>query len=172
MTKYDIMYEALQSKVVSGELTVETAEYLNDVAFEMYSKEEVKEDTFTEGQVNHLNGSVIIPPYSPSGSDTMYSGKSGMPVPVVKSEIVVYDEKGKKKKININPAAAAAIGGAAAVGVGALTYKGVKKLKDNKVKKDVIKQQIKELEVKRDMAKSNKRKLELAKQIEELKASI
>ena len=32
MTKYDIILEALQNQVDSGELTFETAEYLNDVA--------------------------------------------------------------------------------------------------------------------------------------------
>ena len=41
MTKYDLIYEALQNQVDSGELTFETAEYLNDVAFEMYSDEEL-----------------------------------------------------------------------------------------------------------------------------------
>ena len=34
---YDAVYEALQDKVNSGELTLETAEYLNDIAYELYS---------------------------------------------------------------------------------------------------------------------------------------
>ena len=37
MTKYDIIFEALQDQVESGDLTVETAEYLNDIAYELYS---------------------------------------------------------------------------------------------------------------------------------------
>ncbi len=48
MTKYDLIYEALQNQVDSGELTFETAEYLNDVAFEMYSDEELDGVEFTE----------------------------------------------------------------------------------------------------------------------------
>ena len=43
MTKYDILYEALQSQYETGELTLETAEYLNDVAYELYSDEEFTE---------------------------------------------------------------------------------------------------------------------------------
>ena len=37
MTKYDVIYEELQEKVNAGELTLETAEYLNDVAYKMYA---------------------------------------------------------------------------------------------------------------------------------------
>ena len=37
MTKYEIMYEALQDKVNSGELTVEDAEILNDIVYERYA---------------------------------------------------------------------------------------------------------------------------------------
>ena len=37
MTKYEIMYEELQDKVNSGELTVEDAEILNDMAYERYA---------------------------------------------------------------------------------------------------------------------------------------
>ena len=36
LTKYEIILEALQDQVNTGELTFETAEYLNDVAYEMY----------------------------------------------------------------------------------------------------------------------------------------
>ena len=43
MTKYDIIFEALQDQVESGDLTVETAEYLNDIAYELYS-----DDMYTE----------------------------------------------------------------------------------------------------------------------------
>ena len=39
MTKYEIIYEALQEKVNSGELTVEDAEILNDIAYERYAKD-------------------------------------------------------------------------------------------------------------------------------------
>lgn len=45
MTKYDLVYEVLQEQVEIGDLTIETAEYLNDVAFEMYSDEEYIEKT-------------------------------------------------------------------------------------------------------------------------------
>ena len=48
MTKYEIILEALQNQVDSGELTFETAEYLNNVAFEMYSDEELDGVEFTE----------------------------------------------------------------------------------------------------------------------------
>ena len=43
MTKYDLIFEALQDQVESGDLTVETAEYLNDIAYELYS-----DDIYTE----------------------------------------------------------------------------------------------------------------------------
>ena len=39
MTKYEIMYEALQEKVNSGELTVEDAEILNDIAYDRYAED-------------------------------------------------------------------------------------------------------------------------------------
>ena len=55
MTKYDVIYEELQSQVESGDLTVETAEYLNDVAFEMYSDEELDDEEFTEAQKNYTH---------------------------------------------------------------------------------------------------------------------
>ena len=52
MTKYDVIYEELQSQVESGDLTVETAEYLNDVAYEMYGDDELDDEEFTEAQKN------------------------------------------------------------------------------------------------------------------------
>ena len=39
MTKYEIMYEELQDKVNSGELTMEDAEILNDMAYERYAED-------------------------------------------------------------------------------------------------------------------------------------
>ena len=42
MTKYDVLYEALQSQYETGELTLETAEYLNNVAYELYGDEMVE----------------------------------------------------------------------------------------------------------------------------------
>lgn len=53
MTKYDVIYEELQSQVESGDLTIETAEYLNDVAYEMYADEELDGDEFTEAMSNY-----------------------------------------------------------------------------------------------------------------------
>ena len=41
MTKYDVLYEALQEQVETGDITLETAEYLNDIAYELYSEEEI-----------------------------------------------------------------------------------------------------------------------------------
>ena len=51
LSKYDITLEALQNQVDSGELTFETAEYLNDVAFEMYSDIYIDGNEFTEADV-------------------------------------------------------------------------------------------------------------------------
>ena len=42
MTKYDIIFESLQEKVNSGELTVEDAEILNDVAYEKYGDDDTE----------------------------------------------------------------------------------------------------------------------------------
>lgn len=39
MSKYDIIYEVLQEQVETGDLSLETAEYLNDIAYDMYSTE-------------------------------------------------------------------------------------------------------------------------------------
>ena len=39
MTKYEIIYEELQSRVDKGELTVEQAEVLNDLAYDKYATE-------------------------------------------------------------------------------------------------------------------------------------
>ena len=48
MTKYDIIFEALQERINSGELTVEDAEILNDVAFEKYGDDDTKYEEVTE----------------------------------------------------------------------------------------------------------------------------
>lgn len=53
MTKYDVIYEELQSQVESGDLTVETAEYLNDIAYEMYGDDELDDEEFTEAMSNY-----------------------------------------------------------------------------------------------------------------------
>ena len=54
MTKYDILYEALQSQYETGEITLETAEYLNDVAYEMYSNEEFTEASRIAKEYNKM----------------------------------------------------------------------------------------------------------------------
>ena len=59
MTKYDVIYEELQSQVESGDLTVETAEYLNDVAYEMYGDDELDDEEFTEAQKNRTRQSYL-----------------------------------------------------------------------------------------------------------------
>ena len=51
MTKYEIMYEALQEKVNSGELTVEDAEILNDIAYERYAEDMTE---YTESSDNDM----------------------------------------------------------------------------------------------------------------------
>jgi hypothetical protein len=48
MTKYDIIFEQLQSKVNSGELTMEDAQILNDVAFEKYGEDDTEYEEVTE----------------------------------------------------------------------------------------------------------------------------
>lgn len=42
MTKYEIIFESLQEKVNTGELTLEDAEILNDVAYEKYAEDETE----------------------------------------------------------------------------------------------------------------------------------
>lgn len=48
MTKYDIIFESLQMKVETGELTIEDAQILNDVAFEKYGEDETEYEEVTE----------------------------------------------------------------------------------------------------------------------------
>lgn len=48
MTKYDIMFESIQEKVNSGELTIEDAQVLNEIAFEKYGDDDTEYDTVTE----------------------------------------------------------------------------------------------------------------------------
>ena len=48
MTKYDIIFESLQEKVNSGELTVEDAQVLNDVAYEKYGDDDTEYEEVTE----------------------------------------------------------------------------------------------------------------------------
>ena len=50
MRKYDIIFESLQEKVLSGELTMEDAEILNDVAYEKYGQDETEYEAITESQ--------------------------------------------------------------------------------------------------------------------------
>lgn len=51
MTKYEKIYEVLQEKVDNGEMSVEDAQQINDVAFEKYAYEpfDTDEDIFAEG---------------------------------------------------------------------------------------------------------------------------
>ena len=37
MTKYDVMFESLQERVNSGELSLEDAMVLNDISYEKYA---------------------------------------------------------------------------------------------------------------------------------------
>lgn len=56
MTKYDILYEAIQEQYENGELTLETAEYLNDVAYEQYHDVEyVDESELLSEAVEYLD---------------------------------------------------------------------------------------------------------------------
>ena len=48
MTKYEIMFEALQERVNSGELTIEDAQILNDVAYEKYADDDTEYEEVTE----------------------------------------------------------------------------------------------------------------------------
>jgi len=48
MTKYEIIFESIQDKVNSGELTMEDAKVLNDVAFEKYGDDETEYEEVTE----------------------------------------------------------------------------------------------------------------------------
>ena len=56
MTKYDIIFEELQYKVNSGELAVEDAQILNDLAYEKYSEESVTYDQYLESMEEELFG--------------------------------------------------------------------------------------------------------------------
>lgn len=56
MTKYDILYEAIQEQYENGDLTLETAEYLNDVAYEQYHDVEyVDESELLSEAVEYLD---------------------------------------------------------------------------------------------------------------------
>ena len=48
MTKYDIIFEELQVKVESGELSFEDAEILNELAFEKFGDDETEYEAITE----------------------------------------------------------------------------------------------------------------------------
>ena len=52
MTKYEIMFEALQERVNSGELTIEDAQILNDVAYEKYADDDTEYEEVTESSDN------------------------------------------------------------------------------------------------------------------------
>lgn len=56
MTKYDIIFEELQDKVDTGELTIEDARVLNDIAFEKYSNTEIEcTEASDEMEINELS---------------------------------------------------------------------------------------------------------------------
>ena len=48
MKKYDIIFNELQTKVESGELTLEQAETLNDIAYEKYADDDTEYEELTE----------------------------------------------------------------------------------------------------------------------------
>ena len=48
MTKYDIIFDELQVKVESGELTLEDAQILNEMAFEKFGDDETEYEEVTE----------------------------------------------------------------------------------------------------------------------------
>lgn len=54
MTKYEYLYESIQDQLDNGFISQETAEYLNDVAYEMYADEEYdgNDEEFTEAMSN------------------------------------------------------------------------------------------------------------------------
>lgn len=56
MSKYDIIFEELQNKVDSGELTVEDAQVLNDVAYEKYSEDDTEYEEVTESSEDDDEG--------------------------------------------------------------------------------------------------------------------
>lgn len=47
MTKYDLIFEALEELIECGYLTIEKAELINERAYEMYNDEPVNEGTLT-----------------------------------------------------------------------------------------------------------------------------
>ena len=47
MTKYDLIFEALEELIENGYLTIEEAEVINERAYEMYNDEPVNEGTLT-----------------------------------------------------------------------------------------------------------------------------
>ena len=59
MTKYDLIADAIQTRVDTGELSLEDAETLNDMAYEKYADEEVEGDEVEEGAEDITLGDVV-----------------------------------------------------------------------------------------------------------------
>lgn len=61
MNKYEIIFESLQEKVTSGELTIEQAEELNDTAYQKYVVEGTEECHIDEAVVDSIiNGDITF----------------------------------------------------------------------------------------------------------------
>ena len=79
MSKYDIIFEKLQDKVDSGELTIEDAQILNDAAYEKYVTEfkvdiqsEIVNDQYFTFSISST-GTKAVPALSPNN---LYRSKS------------------------------------------------------------------------------------------------
>ena len=100
MTKYEIMYEALQEKVNSGELTVEDAEILNDIAYEKYGKDmtdytESSEEGMTYEEYLDIMEGVLFGNKNKTTGNTLYDEMKAKNKEFIKNE--KNDSKNREK---------------------------------------------------------------------------
>ena len=95
MTKYEIIHEALQDKVNSGELTVEDAEILNDMAYEKY------ENCINEYTESGDDECMTYDEYLESMEDELF-GEATRYAKEIHKEYNIARDKYKKLKNDIN----------------------------------------------------------------------
>jgi len=154
MTKYEIIFESLQDKINSGELTVEDAEILNKMAFEKYGEEttEYEEEEVTEGcydaNITSVKGDINLIKKAAekqmeqidreikrleTEKDRLYERLQSRLAPFEKKlekyeKLNIEDPKGNyKKKKNLVTAGLTAASAAAILGVGAIAEQKQKK---------------------------------------------
>ena len=88
MKKYDIIFEALQQKVESGELTFEEASTLNDIAFEKFADDETEYVEAEEASKEDGDEGMTYEEYLESMEEELFGESAEIPEVIPKKTLV------------------------------------------------------------------------------------